>query len=109
MHREESFLLVKADRKIHKVPVDEIVYIESLDEYVKLHLSNKVLVSRENISSLFEKLTHHSFLRIHRSFVISIKYVKSVSADGVEVNGNFLPFGRMYKQSALAALGIRTK
>ena len=102
-------MYVKADRKMHKIAFDDIVYVESMDEYVKVHLRGRVLVTRENISALDEKLSDHSFVRIHRSFIVSTKHVSSVSSDGVEVGGKLLPFGRAYKLSALAALGVRSR
>jgi len=106
---DESFIYLKADRKMHKIDVGDITYIESMDEYVKVHLQNKVLVTRENISTLQSKLGDGAFVRIHRSYIIASKFVSSVSADGVEIGGKLLPFGRAFKLSALARLGIRPK
>lgn len=103
---QETFLHVKADRKIHKISFDNILYIESLDEYVKVHLKDKVIVTRENISALEQKLSGNHFVRIHRSFIVSTKTITTVSADGVDINKKFLPFGRSFKQGALAKLGI---
>ena len=53
---EELFIYVRAERKMHKIPVNEILFIESLDEYVKVHLKNKLMITRENISVLEQKL-----------------------------------------------------
>jgi DNA-binding LytR/AlgR family response regulator len=104
-----TFIYLKADRKNHKIDIEDITYIESMDEYVKVHLQNKVLVTRETISSLQAKLEANSFVRIHRSFIVATKFISSVSSDGVEIGGKMLPFGRAYKLSALAGLGIRPK
>ncbi len=106
---DESFIYLKADRKIHKISLHDIIYIESMDEYVKVHLQNKALVTRVTISSLQNKLGANSFVRIHRSFIVATKFISSVSSEGVEMRGKLLPFGRAYKLSALASLGIRAK
>jgi len=105
----DDFLYVKMDRKVHKVLMSEVLYIESLDEYVKVHMLDKILTTRENISTLEQKLSKNSFVRIHRSFIVSVKKVASLSSDGVEIGNTLLPFGRAYKQSALATLGIQVK
>ena len=105
----QGFIYLKADRKLHNIPLNDILYIESLDEYIKVHLQGRVLLSRENISTLAEKLQGKSFARIHRSFIVSSQFVSSVSAEGVEVNGKLLPFGRAYKLGALAILEVRLK
>jgi DNA-binding LytR/AlgR family response regulator len=106
-HDEQRFIHIKADRKIHKVSEAEIRYIESLDDYVKVHLKETVLITRENISTLEEKLPYPPFVRIHRSFIININWVKTISNEGVELNGKELPFGRAFKKSALNQLSVK--
>ena len=107
-HEEEIFIYVRAERKMHKISVSEILFIESLDEYVKVHLKNKLMITRENISVLEQKLPAERFVRIHRSFLVSIKSITAIASDGVEIAGKILPFGRAFKQSALAGLKIKT-
>ncbi len=105
--QEATYVYLRADRKMHKVELSDILYIESLDEYVKVYLNNKTLITRESISILDQKLPEDQFVRIHRSFLVSIKAVQSIAADGVDVAGKTLPFGRAFKQSALASLKVR--
>jgi DNA-binding LytR/AlgR family response regulator len=107
-NEEEIFIYVRAERKMHKISLSEILFIESLDEYVKLHLKNKILITRESISVLEQKLPAERFVRIHRSFLVSIKSVTTIASDGVEIAGKILPFGRAFKQSALAGLKVNT-
>ena len=102
----EVFLHVKADRKTHKIPMQDVLYVESLDEYVKVYLKDKIIITRENISTLEQKLSGLHFVRIHRSFIVATKTITSVSSEGVEVANKLLPFGRAFKQGALAMLGI---
>jgi DNA-binding LytR/AlgR family response regulator len=104
---EQRFVHIKADRKIHKVSESEILYIESLDDYVKIHLKEMVLITRENISTLEEKLPSPPFVRIHRSFIININWVKTISNEGIELNGKELPFGRAFKKSAWNQLSVK--
>lgn len=106
-HEEDRSIHIKADRKIHKVRESEILYIESLDDYVKIHLKDVILITRENISTLEEKLPHPPFVRIHRSFIVNSKWVKIISSDGIEINSKALPFGRAFKKSALNQLSVK--
>ena len=103
----ESFVYLKAERKLHRISLKEIVYVESLDEYVKVYLIGRVLITRESISSLEQKLPPGLFIRIHRSFIISSRHIKTVSSESIEVEKRALPFGRAYKKSALAALSLK--
>ena len=107
IHEEQRFVHIKADRKIHKVSEAEILYIESLDDYVKVHLKDMTLITRENISTLEDKLPYPPFVRIHRSFIINSRWVKTISNDGVELNGKELPFGRAFRKSALNQLSVK--
>lgn len=102
-----GFIYVKSKGKIHKVLLQDILYAESMDEYVKVHLKDRTLITRENISTLESKLQGYAFVRIHRSFIISAGSVTAISPDGVDVAGKILPFGRAFKMSALANLGVR--
>ena len=104
---EESFIYLRAERKMHRIRLSDIVYIESLDDYVKVFLRNKMIMTRENITTLENKLPADIFVRIHRSFLVSSKMVASIASDGIEIGGKILPFGRAFKQSALASLKIR--
>lgn len=104
---EEEFVYLRADRKMHKIRLSEILYIESLDDYVKVFLRNKMLITRENITTLESRLPLDDFVRIHRSFLVSSKMVVAIASDGVEIANKVLPFGRAFKQSALASLKIR--
>lgn len=100
------FIHVRVDRKIHKLKEEEIVYMESLDDYVKIHLKDSSLITRENISTLESKLPSPLFVRIHRSFIINSKWVNTISNEGIELNGKVLPLGRTFKKAALRQLSL---
>lgn len=107
--KSSAFIYLKADRKNHKVLLKEIMYVESLDDYVKVHLKEVTLVTRENISSLESTLPSGSFVRIHRSFIINTQYISAISSDSIEIKGKELPIGRAFKKSAMASLSLSEK
>ena len=100
---------IRADRKLFPVQVSSIVYVESLDNYVKVYLTDKVLITHETISSLEARLSPVSFVRIHRSYLVNPKFIISITAESVFINKTELPFGRAYRQAALQALGYFEK
>jgi DNA-binding LytR/AlgR family response regulator len=109
IREDDGFLFVKSNRKLHKIRLADIVLIESLDEFVKIHTTTSVTVTRENISTLASRLNSEKFVRIHRSFIVAIASITSISVDGVEAASRVLPFGRAFKLSALSKLGISQK
>ena len=96
----DKFIYLKVDRKMVKVNVNEICWIESIKDYVKVVLPDKTLISKQKISLLEELLPEDQFCRIHRSFIIATQKVESYYAYAVEILGKELPIGRNYKQNA---------
>lgn len=104
--RNDEVLLIRSDRKIIRLPIEEIILIESLKDYIKIHTHNKTVITKESISAMEEKLASHNFLRIHRSYLIALKKVNAFNHEFVEIHEKQLPFGRTFKELALKALGV---
>ncbi len=94
---QDVFLYLKVDRKMVKVDVREILWIESQKDYIKVVLIDRELISKQKISILKELLPEDDFLRIHRSFIISVNKLQSFSSTKVEIDDIELPIGRNYK------------
>ena len=94
---KKSFLEIISNRKMTKIPYDEIIYIESLSDYIKVITTNEEIVSKDKISRLAEKLPD-IFLRIHRSFIINTDRIKEVSFDELRVDDVRLTIGRSYRK-----------
>ena len=99
-----DFMFVRSDRKMVKIDFNAILYIESLSDYLKIFTKEKIIVIRETISSLEEKLPSKKFIRIHRSFIVSFKSISSYTNEFIEVNQKALPISRSYKESVLQKL-----
>lgn len=97
-------MLVRADRNNFKVLHKDILYLESLSDYVKIITTNKpVVITKEKISNIEEKLTM-PFLRIHRSFIANTDKINSFSSETVEIGLLKLPISRSYKKASLQFL-----
>jgi DNA-binding LytR/AlgR family response regulator len=97
----DRFLYFRADRKMVKVMVDEILYVESLKDYVKIFLSGRQIITKQTISSVEEMLPEENFVRIHRSFIASKNKIESYSQNSVFIGKNELPVGPLYRQTFL--------
>lgn len=100
----DTIIQIKSGTKYHKVAVTDIVYIESLKDYVKIHTLTKNIVSKQKISDLETQLTPHAFLRVHRSYLINSKKVTAFSPHDIELNDIEVPIGASYKEYVLAIL-----
>lgn len=92
-------IFVRADKKMVKIMLEDILYIESLKDYVLIHLPDKRIITKQKISYLEEKLPDDQFLRIHRSFLVSIKKIDAFSPSQIDIGGKELPIGRSYKNT----------
>jgi len=105
--KEKASIVIRADRKNHQIPFDELLYIESLGDYVKVVTYALELSAREKISKLHGRLPA-DFIRIHRSFVVNKTQVQSFTKTAVVMNsGVNLPISRTYKEEAVRALTVK--
>lgn len=104
VEKSKDFMFVRADRKMVKINFDDIQYIESLSDYVKIFTSERTIITRETISNLEAKLSAKKFIRIHRSFIIAVKNINSYTNEFIEINQKALPISRSYKESVLQKL-----
>ena len=101
-----NFIFVRANRRMIKIDFDTILYIESYSDYIKIHLVNKVIVTRETISAIEAKVPNLHFMRIHRSYIVSLSKIQSFTNEDVTVNRIALPVSRSYKKDVLKRLEI---
>lgn len=101
---EEAYMYLKEDREMVKVFLKDILYIESLRDYVRVKTPAKQIVTYQKISYLEQKLPENKFIRVHRSFIVALDKVSSFSNNNVKVTTFDIPIGRNYKNQALSAL-----
>jgi DNA-binding LytR/AlgR family response regulator len=106
--QQDNCLLVRVDRQTVKIIRDDIEYLESLGDYVKITTTAaRPLVTKEKISKLNERLPA-SFLRIHRSYIVNSHKILSYNAEQLRVKDVCLPISRTYKKSVLQTLEGKT-
>jgi two-component system, LytTR family, response regulator len=104
---EQKYIFVNADYKLVKVEFDDIIWIESLKDYLKIHLhSNKnSLVTRMSMKSIEEQLPESRFIRIHKSYIISKSAISAVKKTSVFIGDLELPIGELYRAPVNAFIG----
>lgn len=109
MKDAQSTITIKVNRKNIPITISEILVIESLSDYVKIHTTTQQYICKQKISALNTELPTY-FLRIHRSFVINQNHIQSYSRESVTINGNAYPISRTYKKECLEVLeeGFKT-
>ncbi|MDH7447108.1 LytR/AlgR family response regulator transcription factor [Aquimarina sp. 2201CG14-23] len=100
---EDSFLYVNTNRKYVKVLFKKVLYVESLKDYVRIHIREQRIVTKDKISE-FEKKLPNYFLRVHRSYIINTLEITAFTAHDIEIDGQEIPIGISYKKEVMAFL-----
>lgn len=95
---DKEYLTIRADYKLNKIAYNDILYIEGLDDYVKINLSNnKKITARISMKSILEKLPQNLFKRVHRSYIVNLKYVTSIQNKTLHLGDYQIAVGDTYK------------
>lgn len=101
---ETPFLLIKANKTIHKVNPQHIQYVEALGDYVKLHLKDQVIVTNSTFVSILEKLEPFHMIQTHKSFAVNLNRVTRIQGNRVFIEDHDIPIGQKYKSEFLRFL-----
>lgn len=104
--KPSNYLFVKSDRKIYKIDYPEIKYVEAFGNYVKIHTTDKIVLAQETLTNLEKSLPADHFLRIHKSYIVSIHFINLVDGNSLFVENIELPIGQLYKQRVYEMLKI---
>ncbi|WP_223032573.1 LytR/AlgR family response regulator transcription factor [Hanstruepera marina] len=103
---ESEVLFLNVDKTLHKIVLDELVYIESDRNYITVVTTKQKLSYIDSLKNWNEKLPSNQFIQTHKSYIINRKFVDKIAGNEIYVNSNRLPIGRTYKQELLRKLHI---
>lgn len=100
-HADDNYLFLKVEYQLVRIALDDILYIEGLKDYVKVHLKgvDKAVLSLTSLKALEEKLPSKRFMRVHRSFIISLDKVSSMTKNSVQIGKMIIAVGDQYKEA----------
>lgn len=99
-----GFLILRADKKVHKVNYNDIFYFESAGDYVKVHTTRQRLVVHETMKKLEEQLPPGLFVRVHKSFIVPLERISFIEGNRVNVGGTMIPIGLVYRDELMKLL-----
>lgn len=107
VHNERSYFFFNVGKKKVKVYPDEILFVESLREYVRITTKEKNILTKFQMNQIEEMLPKENFIRIHRSFIVAKDKISAFTATDVEINNKAIPIGRSYKELVISLLEKR--
>ncbi|UAM98884.1 LytTR family DNA-binding domain-containing protein [Polaribacter litorisediminis] len=96
---DKSRFFVKGDKKYHQITLTDLLFIEAYGNYTKLFLKEEMIISHEKISYYEEILEVSQFLRVHKSFIVSIDKIKLIEGNRIIIEDHKIPIGQTYKRN----------
>lgn len=103
--KSDPFVYFRVDRKMIKVMLHDINYIESMKDYVKIFTKNGIIITKQSITSVEAMLPDKYFVRTHRSYIVSLDKIKSFTSELIEVDNTEVPIGKLFRNSVMKVLG----
>jgi DNA-binding LytR/AlgR family response regulator len=101
----DNYIYLKENKKMVRVRISDIKYLESIKDYVKVVTQGKIVITKQNLSHFEKSLDSENFIRIHRSFIVGVKHIDAYSCSSVEIGTLEIPIGRLYKDQTLKRIG----
>ena len=99
-----SYILVQVDKKTHKVELADIIFVEAMGDYVKIRMKDSTLIVHQTLHRMSEQLPT-GFVRVHKSFIVSLRHLSHIDGNTVFVGGHQLPIGQTFRQGLFDSLG----
>jgi two-component system, LytTR family, response regulator len=96
---QQTDIFVKVNNKMVKIALDEILYIEALDDYILIHTDKQKHIVYSTMKAIDEKLGSDNLLRIHRSFIINLKHIEAIEDNSVIIRGHYIPVSKSHQDN----------
>ena len=108
-NHEDSFVLIKSSKTLHKVNPNDILFIEALGDYVKVHLETSYILTNNTFTAVLESLPELVFIRTHKSFAINFEKMNSLEGNLITISNHKIPIGQKYKTEFLNMINTGKK
>ncbi|KAA3618377.1 MAG: DNA-binding response regulator [Calditrichaeota bacterium] len=105
----DAYILLKSDKKIHHIKLNEIIHLEAIGDYIEVHLRRSSLTVHETLKAMLEQLPASHFTRIHKSYIIALDKIEFIEGNRVRIRDKYLPIGKVFREDFLVVLQKRKK
>ena len=98
-------IFIKSNNKFFKVNFHEIIYVQGMKDYLKVHTPDFTLVTHQTMNDLEKTLPPRQFIRVHKSYIVAISRIRSIYGNSVEVDKTTIPIGSNYKENVMGLIG----
>jgi two-component system LytT family response regulator len=99
--KRRPYLLVRSEYKLIKIWLDEILFVEGMKDYSRIHCTERRIMTMQNLKKMEGHLPHPAFLRVHKSYIIPVEKIDSIDKNHLQIREHSIPIGGLYKKSLL--------
>ncbi len=103
---DKTTIYLKSGPQTYQIKVAEILYLEKEGNYITVHLKNKQILIRENMSDIFDLFPAAGFIRVHKSYIVAIRHITMIEVHQLMISGEKIPIGSTYRESLRERLGM---
>jgi|TARA_R110001606_G_scaffold352920_1_gene503387 DNA-binding LytR/AlgR family response regulator len=96
-NNEDAKIFIKEDKKYYQIKLNDILFIKAYGNYVKINMVDRIIVSHQTLTSFTHNLPENKFIRVHKSFIISIDKIELIEGNRILIQDHKIPIGKMYK------------
>lgn len=100
----QDHIFIKSNSKFFKVNFQEILYVQSMKDYLKIHTPEYTLVTHQTMNELERSLPARQFIRVHKSYIVALAHIKTIYGNSVELGNTTIPIGISYKDAIMAMI-----
>ena len=101
---ETRTIFLKSDKKLYRIPILDIVYLEAIGDYVKVVFGKQSIIVHSTFQELLEQISYPNIIRIHRSFAMAVDKFQYIDGNQIIVNGTSLPIGKAFRKDLMSAI-----
>jgi two-component system LytT family response regulator len=103
--KSQAYLFVKTEHRIQKIDLDDILFIEGLQNYIDINIKNSHVLSLQPLKKIEEQLPANDFVRVHRSFIVALKHINSIERSRISIGDKLIPIGDSYRDGFFKLIG----
>lgn len=107
VEKRDAHFFIKGDKKIYQIQLEDVLLVEAYGNYTKIYLLEEMILSHEKISSLEELLPSTDFLRVHKSYIVAIKRIKTIEGNRIAIKEHKIPIGQTYRNNLMKRINKR--
>jgi DNA-binding LytR/AlgR family response regulator len=101
---QKDYIFVKTEYRIENIPLNDILYIEGMQGYLRIHSAGRRIMTKQSFKTILEQLPKEQFIQVHKSWVVSIPKIESIERSRIKIGNKLIPVGESYKNSFFARI-----